>query len=1268
MSVVLTEDEAIAFREKAKALKPDHGSKPSTFWVGVLRQDKTHETLGEQADLVWMKCHKKITIDTIYKSYISRCQDEGITIIGNFGPVSGSATMAELNDHGDNLIILRAVQSSPTRLPLHPTNKQIALKPEPQETADSMKPQWSPENAIKKAEFLALHPPNGNSSLLSPQNGPLLALKEDPEPKPPVPIGDVPTRGISEPYIGPSGPIKTERRSETPADQKPTLPLERQESQEEDSESESIKTEDTAVSGNAHLRALCAISSPEALEKVVKVGLGFLESLREHFSEQAQRNSDSVQWLQQIETVKMQASRARTIVGVVGNTGAGKSSVINAMLDEERLVPTNCMRACTAVVTELSYNESDDPEKKYSAKIEFIAAADWEKELKILFQELIDADGKISRDCNNHESEAGIAYAKIRAVYPRKTKDDLGKSSVAALMEDPSIKNLFGTTREIHCSGAGAFHAQLQQYVDSKEKSDKGDKKDKRDKKGMGIHVKASALSTGAVIVDLPGVHDQNAARAAVAESYMKQCTGLWIVAPITRAVDDKAAKDLLGESFKRQLKMDGGYSSVTFICSKTDDISVGEAIDSLGLEDELSGFNERITNYRVEEKRLKVKLAEFKESKAVYKQTMDEADEQIEIWETLKDDIEDGKTVYDPSSNSKKRKRGSPKEENSKKRRQESDPGDSDFQDDEVEVESVVEVSGDDENSTDQNIRKPLTAEEVNAKVSELRDRKKAARQQHRELNGCIHTAKNDLEKIDVEMDDVNREMSALCIAGRNAYSKGAIQRDFAAGIRELDQELALEEDEENFDPNVELRDYEQVANSLPVFCVSSRGYQKLQGRMMNDQSIPAFTNVEETEIPGLQAHCKKLTEAGRAANCRRFLNSMSQLRNSLSLWASTDGSSACLTNDQKAGELKVLHKKLGKLEDKLDRIVEKCMNELKEELGYHIYDRYEPAVSNATQSASVTCNRWGAPINRENRAEGGYHFQTYKAICRRGGVYSNHYGTHDLNMQLVEPMIKILATGWERAFARAIPTVLSQYARAAGRALESFHNGVEARARVNGVGIAGLAMLVQQLHTYEAIFKDVVAISTDVINARQREINREFTPVIAVAMQTVYGLCENESGVGSFARMRSHMSNHVDHAKDIMFKKSTDEVRRHLGKMLSSVQETVANRTEKVFLLIKRDYMSVLGGGSSTQELMPKEERLARRGAEDIVRKYDRDWQELANVEGENAIGNDVRGIDMDDRNPVKEEARSSPQVDNGDVEMELDEDGGPSNVSEE
>ena len=81
----------------------------------------------------------------------------------------------------------------------------------------------------------------------------------------------------------------------------------------------------------------------------------------------------------------------------------------------------------------------------------------------------------------------------------------------------------------------------------------------------------ARVLSTGAILVDFPGSADANAARNAIAKNYMKECNRIWIVAPITRAVDDKTARgksheltillaafqrplDLMGDAFKTRM------------------------------------------------------------------------------------------------------------------------------------------------------------------------------------------------------------------------------------------------------------------------------------------------------------------------------------------------------------------------------------------------------------------------------------------------------------------------------------------------------------------------------------------------------------------------------------------------------------------------------------------------------------------------------------------------------------------------------------------
>ncbi|MCJ1248606.1 hypothetical protein MMC30_005824 [Trapelia coarctata] len=1017
------------------------------------------------------------------------------------------------------------------------------------------------------------------------------------------------------------------------------------------------------------LQNFIADASLEILEASVEKGVEFLQELKRPLADKSGEFPDAAQWVQQIGRLQRQAIKTKTVIGVVGNTGAGKSSVINAMLDEERLVPTNTMRACTAVVTELSYNYEN---AAYRAEIEFISAADWNKELHILFRDLIDDNGNISRECTSDpDSDAGIAYAKIKAVYPKKTREDICNSSIEKMLQE--VSHILGKTRDIKEDNSSIFYKHLQRYVDSKEKAtgkkDKNEKKEPKEIefwpliKVVRIFVKSPALSTGAVIVDLPGVHDANAARAAVAEGYMKQCTGLWIVAPIIRAVDDKAAKNLLGESFKRQLKMDGGFSFVTFICSKTDDISLSEASDSLGLDDENGPLWEEMDQHAKKQTQLKKDLKELKETKATYIEAGEDVDHQLEIWEALRDKLDSGSTVYPPKMD-KKRKRAGSKGSRKKQKRSSDDDEDDDYNDEKSTDE------GEEEYHTSEDERNPLTEEQIVSKINELRGTKREARRQRTELEDRMKRSRLEMAEAQEAEKKIESQISKVCIEGRNAYSKGAIQQDFAAGMKELDQELAVEEDEENFDPDEDLRDYDELARSLPVFCVSSRGYQKLQGRLKKDPPVPGFQTLDETEIPQLQAHCKELTVAGRTATCKRFITNLSQLLNSLTLWASTDQTGAKLTVEQRAKENKFLNKSLANLETDLEELITTVINQLKEELGDNIFDKYDTAISHAISEATKTCHDWGRPVNRENREAGGLHWASYKAVCRRYGVYSNAQGPHDWNTALAEPMIKVIAGGWDRTFSRRTPTVLSGLPRSAHNLLRAFHKEIEQK---TGAILPGLHVLQQQLQVYEQVFQDLEDTTKKELNSRQKDINREFVPVIQTAMTEAYDICEAERGTGSYNRMKAALNGHVDTIRHEMFSDSCDEVRTKLKGMLVHVEELMAKRADELFAAISRDYRSVLGGSNAPRgDMMPRSQRIMRKEVKSVIGRAEKIFKRVAGIEVED---DDDDGSNADTEHDgdlpegaatEDEEATPSTLFDHHDIKMDGDDEASIRNAS--
>ncbi|KAJ1552944.1 hypothetical protein HK405_009472, partial [Cladochytrium tenue] len=89
-------------------------------------------------------------------------------------------------------------------------------------------------------------------------------------------------------------------------------------------------------------------------------------------------------------------------------------------------------------------------------------------------------------------------------------------------------------------------------------------------------------LSGGLVLVDLPGIGDADAARNQIVDSYIRRCNGILAVAPITRAADNKATKDLLSsESVMLGIK-NSRISFIGFIATHSDICNTEDVAEEL--------------------------------------------------------------------------------------------------------------------------------------------------------------------------------------------------------------------------------------------------------------------------------------------------------------------------------------------------------------------------------------------------------------------------------------------------------------------------------------------------------------------------------------------------------------------------------------------------------------------------------------------------------------------------------------------------------------
>ncbi|KAJ8333149.1 hypothetical protein SKAU_G00420450 [Synaphobranchus kaupii] len=288
-----------------------------------------------------------------------------------------------------------------------------------------------------------------------------------------------------------------------------------------------------------------------------------------------------------LETLKMKIShlteyspKDKIYIGLFGKTGAGKSSLINAIVNENQLLPSGSMQACTSAFVHVQANTDS---KKYKADIEFISTEEWKSELQYLVELLKNEKDPENMAAENTEDDEMVQTAKekIRAIYGEE-----GLKNYRELVGAKEFPEILATGRKtMDFDTAKELSQSIGCYIRSDKRT--GEQQFWPLVKRVTISLpKSPALLEGIVLVDLPGAGDVSKHRSEMWKECLSQCSSVWIVNEINRALSEKVANEIFDKSL-RTVAGGGECHNVTFIATKTDVINPEEIRENYHLTDE---------------------------------------------------------------------------------------------------------------------------------------------------------------------------------------------------------------------------------------------------------------------------------------------------------------------------------------------------------------------------------------------------------------------------------------------------------------------------------------------------------------------------------------------------------------------------------------------------------------------------------------------------------------------------------------------------------
>ncbi|KAI0663009.1 hypothetical protein C8Q70DRAFT_485063 [Cubamyces menziesii] len=937
---------------------------------------------------------------------------------------------------------------------------------------------------------------------------------------------------------------------------------------------------------NADNARCCALELTDALEERVKALLPEDSLRKESFDES-------------IADLRNKADTPKTMIVFCGATGAGKSSLINALLGQD-IVPTSCMKACTSLITQIAYNVRNE----YEAEVEFMSKDDWAAEARLLLEDVRDTTGE------DVAEEVESARHKVMAVYPTLRREDLSSMTVdQVIAHESEVSVLLGNKVTIIKKDISDFSLDLARYIESQDGLINGPV-DRMNSvapaywpliRQIRILTNSPLLKCGAVLVDLPGLGGSNPARNRVTQGFVSKADRFFLVAPITRAVDDKMARDLRDEVFKSQLQMNGKYhrDAITFIATKCDEISCKEVIKSLKLL-----RDPRLIQIESDLEASKHDLSFHQDRKLTL--------------EGLKTDLE-GRLTSLLSDHTPQAQPPSLQFE----QQHESEPG--------VRTKVVSDerppsparnqtVVDDVHDTLKRNREAQSDADDPRAtKLQKLSDSDEAvvpaspsgtqlyqagsASEVHSQLVGIqrdLYQVANAIQAAIDRRSSAEREKILFCTLRRSEWSKAKLRAQFRAEMNENN----------DADPQPDATVDNGGTTDLQVFTVAARPFMEIQEQAGSSPMQSPF-RASDTEIPKLHEWVEMVTLAAREEAAAKMLIRLKGFARTVRGWV--EGTPGVTSKDRKRlqaqwrsqlsdhvieehsegnesdaesaedDEERAENDETGDDEDDEDTreqeqpdlpqaqlkrysqtpdavvptlltafhpIVEDITIELSERFEQELRDKWR---NSAEQASSKLVKASQSFVSSKRMV-----WQTYRATLRRNGVFK-----HDLNAALALPLTKRIARAWTNVFkTKSLKRLKSKIAPEIKTVLDAVVASTPKYLRPRAEQLA-----VETLQAARRRLQDVQESIQVALENKQREVSGALSPTIQRRLMEGYKeACNVEKGEGYFTRQQTIFNDYLESKKATLFIDTAHIVERYLEEAAEAARVALYKALEKI------------------------------------------------------------------------------------------------------